>query len=232
MQMLIAIVQNEDADHLTSRLNRAGIRSTRLKTQGGFLARDNVTVLAGVEESQVDEVLTIIRETCHTRKRYVNPLPAGAEPAHLAMSAPTMPLEVLVGGATVFVVPVKHFARLAGPAAQPRAAAAPAALSSTEEKGAHMDLVLAILQNEDADPVTRALVAAGFRVTRMSTAGGFLRRGNVTLLMGVEERQMDELLRIIEDNCRARQQAGPSEAGAPAAGATIFVLEVSRFVHL
>lgn len=231
MELLIAIVQNEDVHRLTDRLNRAGIRSTRLKTQGGFLARDNVTLLAGLEEDQIEEVLGIIRQTCHPRKRYINPLPAGTEPAHLAMAAPAMPLEVLVGGATVFTIPVKQFARLAGPAAQPTAAARPMS-GSTERKGDGMNLVLTILQNEDADAVTRALVAAGYRVTRMATAGGFLRRGNVTLLIGVEEKQMDELMRIIESNCRARQQPGAVEAGMPTYGATVFVLEVSRFLHL
>lgn len=231
MELLIAIIQNEDADRLTGRLNQAGIRLTRLRTQGGFLARDNVTLLAGLEEAQIDEVLAIIRQTCHPRKRYINPLPTGTEPAHLAMAAPAIPLEVLVGGATVFTVPVKRFARLTGPAPQPVATSAPMT-ASDEEKREGMNLVLAILQNEDADPVTRALIAAGFRVTRMSTAGGFLRRGNVTLLIGAEEKRVDELLRIIESNCRARPQPGAVEAGMPTYGATVFVLEVSRFLHL
>ncbi len=231
MQLLIAIVQNEDADRLTGRLNRAGIRLTRLKTQGGFLARDNVTLLAGLEETQIDEVLAIIRQTCHTRKRYINPLPAGTEPAHLALAAPAIPLEVLVGGATVFAIPVKRFARLAGPATQPAAATEPMALSD-EKKGDGMNLILTIIQSEDADPVTQALIAAGFRVTRMSTAGGFLRRGNVTLLIGAEEKRVDELLQIIERNCRVRPQPSSVEAGMPTYGATVFVLEASRFVHL
>lgn len=231
MELLIAIVQNEDADRLTGQLNRAGIRLTRLKTQGGFLARDNVTLLAGLEETQIDEVLAIIHQTCHPRKRYINPLPAGAEPAHLAMAAPAMPLEVVVGGATVFTVPIKRFARLAGPASQPAATSEPVTVAE-EGKGDRMNLVLTILQNEDADAVTRALIAAGFRVTRMSTAGGFLRRGNVTLLIGVEEKQTDELMRIIESNCRVRQQPGAIEASMPTYGAAVFVLEVSRFLHL
>lgn len=231
MQLFVAIVQNEDADRLTGQLNRAGIRLTRLKTQGGFLARDNVTLLAGLEETQIDEVLAIIRQTCHPRKRYINPLPAGIEPAHLAMAAPAIPLEVLVGGATVFTVPIKRFAQLAGPASQP-AIVSGARTASDEGKGDGMNLVLAILQNEDADPVTRALIAAGFRVTRMSTAGGFLRRGNVTLLIGAEEKRVDELLQIIERNCHARPQPGSMEAGMPTYGATVFVLEASRFVHL
>ncbi len=49
-----------------------------------------------------------------------------------------------------------------------------------------MNLVIAIVQNEDAEATTRALLSAGHRVTRINTAGGFLRRGNVTILSGVE----------------------------------------------
>ena len=47
-----------------------------------------------------------------------------------------------------------------------------------------MNLVLSVVQNDDAEPVTRALLTAGHRVTRINTAGGFLRRGNVTLAGG------------------------------------------------
>lgn len=231
MQLLIAIVQAEDADRLTKQLNRAGIRLTRLRTQGGFLGRDDVTLLTGLEETQVEEVLAIIRQTCHSRKRYINPLPAGTEPAHLTLAAPALPLEVLVGGATVFMIPVKRFARLAGPA--PEQPAVPEPAMPPAERGENvMNLVLAILQSDDADPVTRALVTAGFRVTRISTAGGFLRRGNVTLLVGVEETRVDEVLKTIEGNCRARLQPGPAETGMPIYGATVFVLESVQFLHL
>ena len=61
-----------------------------------------------------------------------------------------------------------------------------------------MDLVLSVVQNEDAEPVTRALLAAGHRVTRINTAGGFLRpRQRQRLLVGVDETQVDDVLRII-----------------------------------
>lgn len=225
MQLVLAIVQDEDADRLCKRLNAAGFELTRLSTMGGFLARGNVTVLAGMEDDQVEAVLETIRKTCHTRKRFINPMPAGAEPAHLALAAPAYPLEVQVGGATVFCFPIARFVRLGG------AAAAETRTEAQSDRGANaMNLVLSIVQNEDADGVTRALIAAGYRVTRMNTAGGFLRRGNVTLLVGVEAAQVDDVLRIIEANCRARTEAGPS--GSTAYAATAFVLEAARFAHM
>ena len=95
-----------------------------------------------------------------------------------------------------------------------------------------MNLVLAIIQNEDADAVTRALIAAEHRVTRINTAGGFFRRGNVTLLVGVEEAQVDAVMQIIRQNCRQRAEARTTESGLSAFGATVFVLEAAHFQHI
>ena len=93
-----------------------------------------------------------------------------------------------------------------------------------------MNLVLSIVQNDDAEPVTRALLTAGHRVTRINTAGGFLRRGNVTLLVGVDEAQVDDVLRIIGANCRPQPQTASAET--PTHAATAFVLEASRFAQV
>jgi uncharacterized protein YaaQ len=92
-----------------------------------------------------------------------------------------------------------------------------------------MNLVLAIVPNEDADPLTQALIGAGYRVTRMNTAGGFLRRGNVTLMVGVEEAQVDAVLELIRSRSRP---AGADAAGQPAPGVTVFVLEASGFARM
>jgi uncharacterized protein YaaQ len=234
MYLLFAIIQDEDADLLSKRLNSAGIRLTRLNTIGGFLARGNVTVLAGIRRAEMDTVLDIIRKTCRTRKRYINPTPTGTEPAHLALTAPALPLEVLVGGATIFAFPVHRFCRLPGGEAAPLSDERFAEEDAEPASGGTnpMNLVLSIVANEDADQVTRALIAGGYRVTRMNTAGGFFRRGNVTLLVGVEEPQVDDVLSIINKNCRARTEAQPIEKGMPSYGATVFVLEADRFVRV
>ncbi len=229
---MIAVIQNEDADLLSKRLSSAGIRLTRLSSIGGFLSSGNVTMLAGVEDAQIEIALGIIRKTCRTRRRYINPTPAGTEPTHLALAAPGIPLEVLVGGATIFTFPVKRFARLSGAAPTPTDQTLRAS-SEALEAGAHvMNLVLTIVQNEDADPVTRALIAADHRVTRINTAGGFFRRGNVTLLVGVEEAQVDDVMRIIQQNCRQRAEVNTAQAGLPGFGATVFVLGAEHFQRI
>ncbi len=231
MYLMFLIIQNEDADILTRRLNNAGVRVTRLNTVGAFLSRGNVTCLVGVQEDEVERVLEVVRKTCHTRKRYINPMPAGAEPTHLSMAAPAFPLEVIVGGATIFMIPVSQFERLGrGEPYTHHTEAAAAAASPVG--GASMQMVVSIVAADDAEPVTRGLIAAGYRVTRMNTAGGFFRRGNVTLLIGVEQPQVDDVLRIIDANVRQRAQANPVESGMPMYGATVFVLEAARFERI
>jgi|YNPNPStandDraft_1061719.scaffolds.fasta_scaffold05467_5 uncharacterized protein YaaQ len=95
-----------------------------------------------------------------------------------------------------------------------------------------MNLILAIVHSDDAESVSQALLTAGHRVTRMNTAGAFWRRGNVTLLIGVEADKVDEVLSLIRAHCRPHEATGPAEKGGPAHGATVFVLKLSRFVQV
>ncbi|HEY8475518.1 MAG TPA: cyclic-di-AMP receptor [Chloroflexota bacterium] len=109
MKLIVAIVQSDDAGHLTDALTDRGYRATRIKTIGGFLKEANSTILVGVEDDQVEDVLEIIRENCVTRTQYVNPLPPVMEPGEFYMP---YPIEVEVGGATVFILSVERFERL------------------------------------------------------------------------------------------------------------------------
>jgi uncharacterized protein YaaQ len=109
MKLILAIVQNEDAGGLLDALSQKGFRSTRMNTAGGFLKESNATVVLGVEESQVDEVLAVIRANCHTRTQYLNPLPPVMEPGEFYMP---YPVEVQVGGATLFVIDVEQYRQL------------------------------------------------------------------------------------------------------------------------
>lgn len=95
-----------------------------------------------------------------------------------------------------------------------------------------MNLIIAIVHSDHAEAVTRALLDAGRRLTRINTAGGFLRRGNATLLIGVEEDQVDAVLGLIQDNCPLQTESNPVGAGIPMYGATVFVLDSAKFAHL
>jgi uncharacterized protein YaaQ len=109
VKLVVAIVHNEDAGALVNALLEREFRATRLHSSGGFLKQSNATVMLGVEDDEVDEVMAIVREACHARTQIVNPMPPIMEPGEFFMP---YPLEVEVGGATVFVVPVERFERL------------------------------------------------------------------------------------------------------------------------
>lgn len=89
-----------------------------------------------------------------------------------------------------------------------------------------MKLVLGILSSQDADQVTEALVAADYGATRINTAGGFLRRGNATLLVGVSEDRVQDVIRIFKANA-----GSGSEAKAHEGAGVVFVLPVSSLAR-
>lgn len=109
MKLIIAVVQGKDAEALLSALTDQGYRATQINSAGGFLRESNVTLLIGVGEADVAGVLSIIRENCHSRTRFVNPLMPIMEPGEFYVPNP---VEVLVGGATVFVLAVSRYERV------------------------------------------------------------------------------------------------------------------------
>ena len=90
MKMIIAIVQDQDSQELSDQLVKNNFRATKLATTGGFLRAGNTTFLCGVKDDRVDEVLSVIDNTCGN-------IPYPVE------------VEVEVGGATVFVMPIEAF---------------------------------------------------------------------------------------------------------------------------
>ena len=109
VKLVTAIVHSEDAGNLVDALLEKEFRATRLQSSGGFLKQGNATILVGVEDDQVDAVLELVSANCHSRKQFVNPMPPIMEPGEFYMP---YPVEVEVGGATVWVIPVERFERL------------------------------------------------------------------------------------------------------------------------
>ena len=75
----------------------------------GFLNESNATILLGVDNEKVDEVLLTIQNNCQTPTQFINPLPPVMEPGEFYMP---YPVEVQIGGATVFVLDIDAFVRL------------------------------------------------------------------------------------------------------------------------
>lgn len=109
MKLIIAIVHDEDVHHLIDDLTKEKFRVTKLATTGGFLKAGNTTLLMGVEDQDVDKAIDIIKDNCETRNQTItSPTPmAGAAGVFIPY-----PIEVRVGGATVFVVDIEKHLKL------------------------------------------------------------------------------------------------------------------------
>ncbi|GKQ42155.1 nitrogen regulatory protein P-II [Companilactobacillus sp. RD055328] len=106
MKMIIAIVQDKDSAELSDALMDANVRTTKLSSTGGFLRAGNTTFLIGADDDKIDDILDIIKKTSHTRQEFMTP------PVSMTADATIQtPVEVQVGGATVFVLPVDQFQR-------------------------------------------------------------------------------------------------------------------------
>jgi uncharacterized protein YaaQ len=109
-----------------------------------------------------------------------------------------------------------------------------------------MKMIIAVVQDEDKHAVNDALMGRGFRVTRLSTSGGFLRSGNTTMMIGVEDERTTEAIEIIESVCSSRTQTVPAPSptvdssgffipyplDVTVGGATIFVINVEQFFRV
>ena len=106
MKLIMAIVQDKDSNRLANEFIDANIRATKLSSTGGFLKAGNSTFIIGLEDERVQDALELIKKTCQSRKQYVS------TPMSLDISLDGQvpyPVEVEVGGATDFVLPVDGF---------------------------------------------------------------------------------------------------------------------------
>lgn len=106
LKLVVIIASDGDAERLMKSLVEGGYPATKIGSTGGFLRRGSATILSGVEANEVEEVVSMVREQCHARAEYVpvQTLPFFGEGATLSE-----PVEVRVGGAIVFVLPVERF---------------------------------------------------------------------------------------------------------------------------
>ena len=108
-----------------------------------------------------------------------------------------------------------------------------------------MKLIIAIINKEDSSDLIRELNKANFMSTKLATTGGFLRAGNITLLIGTEEERVDECLDIMRQYCSrhtqlinpasvnyADQLYSPSPVSVTIGGATVFVVDVDKYIKM
>lgn len=106
-----------------------------------------------------------------------------------------------------------------------------------------MKLIVTVIHDRDKQRTMDALRTSGYKFTQVATTGGFLREGNITLLIGTEDEELDAVLTLIQDSCKTREryvnllppdtsQVGafiPSPVKVLVGGAIAFVLNVERF---
>jgi uncharacterized protein YaaQ len=109
MKLVIAIVHDEDAPDLIDKLMQQDYRVTKLASTGGFLRTGNTTLLIGVEKEKVEILINIIKDMCKSRKE-VLPMPASMIGSTGVFA--TYPMEVNLGGATIFVLDVDRFEKV------------------------------------------------------------------------------------------------------------------------
>mgnify|MGYP002565767608 CR=1 FL=1 len=109
MKLILAIVHDEDGNKVMTELNKQGFSVTKLATTGGFLKTGNMTLLVGTSEQNVSTVIDIIKKKSETRKQIIStPVPMSG----LGSGCTPYPVEVEVGGATIFVVDVERFEKV------------------------------------------------------------------------------------------------------------------------
>lgn len=106
MKLILAVVQDKDSNDLQQALIDDNFHATKMASTGGFLRSGNTTFIIGTEDVKVDRLLKLIRDHCQSRTQVMSPISSlDGSTDGFTMN----PIEVNVGGATVFVLNVDQF---------------------------------------------------------------------------------------------------------------------------
>lgn len=108
VKMIMAVIQDRDWANLSKELTTNGFGVTKLSSTGGFLRQGNTTVMIGVEDDSVETVMQMIQRQCKKRDIPMTLYP----PSITGLNMTSPPVNVTIGGATVFVLNVERFEHL------------------------------------------------------------------------------------------------------------------------
>lgn len=108
MKLIFAIVNNDDSHAVSTELIKLGYTATKLASTGGFLMAGNTTFMLCVDDNRVDNAIETIRSCSRRRNQYVPATGVGRS----EQPGGSFPVEVSVGGATVFVTDIERFEKL------------------------------------------------------------------------------------------------------------------------
>ena len=109
MKLVMAIINDEDVFHIMDVLNESDFVVTKLASTGGFLRSGNTTLICGTDDDRVQELIDIIESKCKSRKQITS-----ISPTHAAATEGYVPypVEVTIGGATIFVLTIDDFRKV------------------------------------------------------------------------------------------------------------------------
>ncbi len=107
MKLVVAVLQKDDSEMVNLELTKAGFSVTNLASTSGFLSAEGSVILCGVEEEQVQDVLALIKNQSHKRKKFLQSLSECSDKEQVQP-----PVEVNVSAATVFVLDIEHFEKI------------------------------------------------------------------------------------------------------------------------
>jgi len=107
MKLILAIVNNDDSSAVQKHLTKEGISVTKLATTGGFLMNGNTTFLIGIDDDKIDMAISIIEKYSKKRKQVIPTATGNGMGVYTSF-----PVDVMVGGATVFVLNIERYEKL------------------------------------------------------------------------------------------------------------------------
>jgi len=107
MKLILAIINHDDTTKVVRALTKEHFQVTKLATTGGFLSSGNTTIIIGTEAEYCDKAISVIRANASSRDQA---MPTGGDMGSMMYSS--MPMQVTVGGATVFIMDVERFEKL------------------------------------------------------------------------------------------------------------------------
>ncbi|MBS4960269.1 MAG: cyclic-di-AMP receptor [Clostridiales bacterium] len=111
-RLILAILQNDDYEDTVEELNENGIFVTKLSSSGGFLKKDNVTIMIGVEKDRLADVMELLKKNAGKRKQTYYALPTPVNGEHYMGPGLPVPIERETGGVTVFTLAMDEIKKM------------------------------------------------------------------------------------------------------------------------
>jgi uncharacterized protein YaaQ len=95
-----------------------------------------------------------------------------------------------------------------------------------------MKLIISIIQDEYINKVSKVLLENKIKTTKLSSTGGFLKSGNTTLFIGVEDEEVNRVIELIKKTCMSKKVPMPDKKHITVGGANLFVMDIDKYIRI